>query len=82
MRQSQEIPPLTILRTRALPPLSSKEELVFSVGPRLFRAAPLFSQGGPGNKHKFERFLLPGDFMVASIYAPIFFPPAPVLVFK
>jgi pre-rRNA-processing protein TSR1 len=34
------------------------------------------------DKHKFERFLHPGRFVVASIFAPISFPPLPLLVFK
>ena len=55
---------------------------MFSIGSRLFRAGPIFSQAGQGSKHKFERFLQPGDFVVATIYAPIVFPPAPVLIFK
>jgi hypothetical protein len=34
------------------------------------------------DKHKFERFLHPGRFVIASIFAPISFPPLPLLVFK
>ena len=48
---------------------------------RSFEASPLFSQHAMGEKHKFERFFQPGATVVASVYAPICFPPAPVLVF-
>ena len=34
------------------------------------------------DKHKFERFLHPGRFSVASVFAPICLPPLPLLVFK
>lgn len=34
------------------------------------------------DKHKMERFLHAGCFSVASIYAPICFPPLPLIVLK
>lgn len=34
------------------------------------------------DKHKFERFLHPGRFSVASIYAPAAFPSLPLLVME
>lgn len=34
------------------------------------------------DKHKMERFLHAGRFSVASIYAPICFPPLPLIVLK
>lgn len=34
------------------------------------------------DKHKMERFLHAGRFAVASIYAPISFPPLPLIVLK
>jgi hypothetical protein len=34
------------------------------------------------NKHKMERFLHHGRFYVASVYAPISFPPLPLIVLK
>lgn len=34
------------------------------------------------DKHKMERFLHAGRFSVASIYAPISFPPLPLIVLK
>ncbi|KAK9499180.1 hypothetical protein O3M35_003679 [Rhynocoris fuscipes] len=63
-------------------PIASKEPLVFQVGYRRFRASPLFSQHTNGNKHKYERFFQPESTVVATVYAPIIFPPASVLVFK
>lgn len=44
---------------------------------------PIFSTDDLNmDKHKFERFLHPGRFAVASIFAPICFPPLPLIVFK
>ncbi|PVD24693.1 hypothetical protein C0Q70_15178 [Pomacea canaliculata] len=63
-------------------PVRSKEELVFQVGYRRFSACPIFSQHATGDKHKFERFLPQNDACVASVYAPLTFAPAPVLVFQ
>lgn len=34
------------------------------------------------DKHKMERFLHPGRFSMASIYAPITFPALPLIAFK
>jgi pre-rRNA-processing protein TSR1 len=39
-------------------------------------------QHDKGDKHKLERFLQPGRATVASLYGPIHFPPAPILLFK
>uniref|UniRef100_A0A667Y6C9 Pre-rRNA-processing protein TSR1 homolog n=1 Tax=Myripristis murdjan TaxID=586833 RepID=A0A667Y6C9_9TELE len=63
-------------------PIKSKEELVFHCGFRRFRASPIFSQHTSGDKHKMERFLRPDAPTVVSIYAPITFPTAGVLLFK
>lgn len=63
-------------------PIKSKESLVFQVGYRRFESSPIFSEYNFGNKHKYERFLQCDKASVASVYAPIIFPPAPVLVFK
>jgi len=44
---------------------------------------PLFSSDNINcNKHKMERFLHHGRFSVASVYAPISFPPLPLIVLK
>ncbi|XP_028817780.1 pre-rRNA-processing protein TSR1 homolog [Denticeps clupeoides] len=63
-------------------PIKSKEELVFQCGFRRFRASPTFSQHTAADKHKMERFLRADAPTVMSVYAPITFPTAGVLVFK
>ncbi|XP_071395887.1 pre-rRNA-processing protein TSR1 homolog isoform X2 [Centroberyx affinis] len=63
-------------------PIKSKEELVFHCGFRRFRASPIFSQHTSADKHKMERFLRPDAPTVVSVYAPITFPTAGVLLFK
>ncbi|XP_035011279.2 pre-rRNA-processing protein TSR1 homolog [Hippoglossus stenolepis] len=63
-------------------PIKSKEELVFHCGFRRFRASPIFSQHTSADKHKMERFLRPDAPTVVSVYAPITFSPAGVLLFR
>ena len=63
-------------------PIQSKERLVFHVGSRRFEASPIFSQHTTGDKHKFERFMPNEATFVATLVAPITFPPASVLVYK
>lgn len=63
-------------------PIKSKERLIFQCGYRRFVANPIFSQHSNGNKHKFERYFQPNSTVVASFFAPIQFPPAPVLCFR
>ncbi|XP_020584073.1 pre-rRNA-processing protein TSR1 homolog [Phalaenopsis equestris] len=64
-------------------PIKSKEIFTFHVGFRHFIARPIFSSDNiNSDKHKMERFLLPGRFSIASIYAPICFPPMPLVVLK
>ncbi|KAF7829490.1 pre-rRNA-processing protein TSR1-like protein [Senna tora] len=64
-------------------PIKSKEELIFHVGFRQFIGRPVFSSEFINtDKNKMERFLHPGCFSVASIYAPISFPPLPLIVLK
>lgn len=55
---------------------------MFHTGTRQFSAEPIFSSHSSGNKHKFERFMQPGSVCVASVIAPIDFPPMPVLCYK
>ncbi|OUC42626.1 hypothetical protein D917_02783 [Trichinella nativa] len=62
--------------------VKSKDRLLFQIGYRRFFAAPIFSQHTIGNKHKFQRFLPADEVTVASMYAPIIFGPAGVVVFK
>lgn len=64
-------------------PIKSKETLIFNLGFRQFVARPVFSSDNlNSDKHKMERFLHPGSFSIASVYAPISFPPLPLIVFK
>ncbi|XP_006863303.1 PREDICTED: pre-rRNA-processing protein TSR1 homolog [Chrysochloris asiatica] len=63
-------------------PVKAKEELIFHCGFRRFRASPLFSQHTAADKHKFQRFLTADVAMVVTVYAPITFLPASVLLFK
>ncbi|XP_022690713.1 pre-rRNA-processing protein TSR1 homolog [Varroa jacobsoni] len=63
-------------------PIRSKERLIFHIGFRRFANCPIFSQHTMGTKHKLERFLPAEGVCVASMFAPITFPPAPVLVFQ
>ncbi len=64
-------------------PIKSKDELIAQVGYRTFKCNPVFSEHNPRNdKHRFERFLQPSRFLAATIFAPITYRPAPVLLFK
>lgn len=64
-------------------PLPSKDPLLVVNGLRTFRARPIYSSDEHGaDKHKMERFLHDGRPAVATVYAPISYPPLPVLFFK
>ncbi|XP_076269355.1 tsr1 ribosome assembly factor [Rhynchophorus ferrugineus] len=63
-------------------PIKSKEKVIIQCGFRRFIVNPVFSQHTNGQKHKFERFFQPNSTTVATFYAPIQFPPAPVLCYK
>ncbi|XP_048413462.1 pre-rRNA-processing protein TSR1 homolog [Stegostoma tigrinum] len=63
-------------------PIRSKEEMVFHCGCRRFRAPPLYSQHTAANKFKYERFLHCNTTLVGTVYGPITFSPASVLMFK
>ncbi|CAN4094075.1 unnamed protein product [Withania somnifera] len=64
-------------------PVKAKEEMLFNLGFRQFVARPIFSSDSfNADKQKMERFLHPGRFSVASIYAPISFPPLPLIALK
>ena len=62
-------------------PVKSKSRLIFQVGWRRFAACPIFSQHTNGKKHKYERYFRDGA-VVMTTFAPITFPPAPVLVYQ
>ncbi|XP_069801789.1 pre-rRNA-processing protein TSR1 homolog [Dendropsophus ebraccatus] len=63
-------------------PVQAKEEIIFHCGFRRFRAAPLYSQHTSADKHKSERFLRSDAAVVVTVFAPITFPPASVIMFK
>uniref|UniRef100_A0A8C6XDQ4 Pre-rRNA-processing protein TSR1 homolog n=1 Tax=Naja naja TaxID=35670 RepID=A0A8C6XDQ4_NAJNA len=63
-------------------PVKSKEDVIVHCGFRRFRASPLYSQHTSADKHKLEKFFHADTAVVASIYGPITFPPASVLLFK
>uniref|UniRef100_A0A1A9X530 Pre-rRNA-processing protein TSR1 homolog n=1 Tax=Glossina brevipalpis TaxID=37001 RepID=A0A1A9X530_9MUSC len=63
-------------------PIKSKERLIVQCGYRRFIVNPIFSQHTNGNKHKYERYFRPHSTICATFYAPIQFPPAPILAFK
>ena len=62
--------------------IKSKERLIFHVGYRRFTACPIFSQHTNGSKHKYVRYWHHDDMIVMTVFAPIMFPPANVLVYK
>lgn len=74
---------VVLKRTQAYSmPIKSKERLIFQCGYRRFIVNPVFSQHTNGKKHKYERFFQCHSTTVATFYAPIQFPPAPILCYK
>lgn len=63
-------------------PVKSKDELIFYVGFRKFKARPIFTNHSTSTKFKYERFLRNDVSTVATVYAPITFSPCPILVFR
>ncbi|KAJ3017464.1 hypothetical protein HKX48_003533 [Thoreauomyces humboldtii] len=66
-------------------PLKSKDPVILHCGFRRYVVQPVYStntRGGPNNVHKFERFLHSDQTSIATVYAPIQFGPAPVLVWR
>ncbi|XP_050441280.1 pre-rRNA-processing protein TSR1 homolog [Adelges cooleyi] len=63
-------------------PIKSKSDLIFQCGFRRFTAQPIFSQHTNGNKFKYERFFHQDSIVVATMFAPIVFPPCSVLAMK
>ncbi|XP_054858050.1 pre-rRNA-processing protein TSR1 homolog [Eublepharis macularius] len=63
-------------------PIQAKEEVIVHCGFRRFQTSPLYSQHSSAAKHKLERFLRADGATVATMYGPITFPPASVLLFK
>lgn len=63
-------------------PIKSKEKLIVQCGFRRFIVNPIFSAHTNCDKHKYERFFRANETVVATFYAPIQFPPSPVLCFQ
>jgi pre-rRNA-processing protein TSR1 len=74
---------MKLQQSQRLSLFSGKELLMFHCGFRRFPARPIYSDDSrqPG-KHMTERFFQLGRFSTATVYAPISFPPAPLLAFK
>lgn len=63
-------------------PLPSKAELLLVTGVRSFMSQPIYSSDDfQADKHKTERFLHEGRPAIATVYAPVTYPPSPVLAF-
>ncbi|CAH0477839.1 unnamed protein product [Peronospora belbahrii] len=63
--------------------LKSKEELSFHCGFRRFSGKPIFSdQSLKSDQHLFQRFLPQSGWSVATVYGPVTFQPASLLLFK
>jgi pre-rRNA-processing protein TSR1 len=61
----------------------AKDLLEFAVGFRSFELRPLLSQHSPNmTRNKYARFLHAGADVLATVFAPIMFAPANVVVFK
>jgi len=74
-----------VTRHRSLPTnvsIKSKDQLMLQIGYRRFLAGPIFSEHTNSNKHRFLRFLPAIGTAVATVFAPIIFPPAPVLIYR
>ncbi|KAI3957355.1 hypothetical protein MKW98_003076 [Papaver atlanticum] len=64
-------------------PIKGKESLIFHVGFWQFAVRPIFSADSiNSNQHKMEKFLHEGRFVIASVYAPVSFPPSPLIALK
>ncbi|KAG6556400.1 hypothetical protein Mapa_002343 [Marchantia paleacea] len=63
--------------------IKSKDTLIFHTGFRHYTTRPIFSTDDMNmDKHKYERFLRPGQFSIATVFSPVTFPPHPLVVFK
>ncbi|CCD27115.1 small subunit rRNA maturation protein TSR1 NDAI_0J02230 [Naumovozyma dairenensis CBS 421] len=65
-------------------PVPSKEPIVVQYGVRRYTIQPLFSgdSNSPNNVHKFDRFLHPDTFSIATCIAPVDFTQSPAIFFK
>lgn len=64
-------------------PVTNKEQVTFVTGVRTFAARPMLSTNEYStDKFKLENFMHPGRTYMMSVFAPIAYPPLPVLVVK
>ncbi|KAA0162295.1 hypothetical protein FNF31_03337 [Cafeteria roenbergensis] len=64
-------------------PVKSKDELEFHIGFRAIDARPVFSsRSTAGGRHQARRWMPASGFAMASILAPVAFPPLPVLSYR
>lgn len=63
------------------PVIRSKDPVMISCGFRRFINQPVYSQNTRGHLHKVEKFFFAGSTVFATMYAPIMFPPASVIMF-
>ncbi|KAI9205299.1 uncharacterized protein BJ171DRAFT_441509 [Polychytrium aggregatum] len=65
--------------------VKSKDPVVIHCGLRRFVVSPIYSsasRNSTNNVQKFERYLQPGSISIGTVFAPIQFGPAPLLMFK
>jgi len=61
-------------------PVEGLRPLILDVGVRRFRACPVFSEHSRGNKHLVKQFMSDSQFVMASVYGHITYPPAGVVM--
>ncbi len=86
MRHEQKMSVLN-LQVKKVPhyeaPIKAKDPVFVQIGFRTFLVEPIYSEHNPRcDKHRHLRFLLPSTFLCATIFAPITYKPAPVLMFS
>jgi len=62
-------------------PIEAESTLTFDVGVRRFQCKPIFSDNSKGDKHLVRKFVNDSEFVVASIYGYITYPPINVVAF-
>lgn len=63
-------------------PVEGLKPYIFDMGFRRFRACPVFSEHSRGNKHLVKQFMGDGEFVMASIYGHITYPPVGVMMME
>lgn len=81
--QRKTVVNFTLLRSKSYEgELSNKEEVLAILGFRKFIAHPIYSEHSLTNLHKMLRVVNGDSMFVGTVYAPVTFNPAPVLLFK